>query len=164
MTQGTCPRGSLQKEVYMSDILEIRKDNYMITDDPKKVDIDALTALLSTSYWASRRPKAVIEKSISNSLCFSLYKENIQIGFARIVTDYATFAYLCDVIIEENYRGTGIGRWLINTVITHPDISPLRSILIITKDAHELYRKLGFKELKKPEQYMERLNKKGRSK
>ena len=146
----------------MSDIFEIRKDNYMITDDPKKVDIDALAALLSTSYWASRRPRAVIEKSIFNSLCFSLYKGNIQIGFARIVTDYSTFAYLCDVIIEENYRGTGIGSWLINTIITHPDIAPLRSILIITKDAHELYRKLGFKELKKPEQYMERLNKKGR--
>lgn len=147
----------------MSDIFEMRKDNYLITADPERVDIDALKALLSTSYWASRRTRAVIEKSISNSLCFSLYKENIQIGFARIVTDYATFAYLCDVIIEESHRGAGIGTWLLNTIISHHDIAPLRRILLITKDANELYRKLGFKELKKPEQYMERMNKKGKS-
>lgn len=145
----------------MIEVFERRKDNLLITTDPEKINMEAVQALFSTSYWASRRSQAVNEKAISNSLCFSLYKDEIQVGFARIITDYATFVYLCDVIIEVTHRGQGLGTWLISTIISHPDIAPLRRILLVTKDAHGLYEKLGFKPIKKSEQYLERLNKKG---
>ena len=144
----------------MRELFEQRKDNLLITTNPEKIDIEAVQSLFAT-YWASRRSQTVNETAISNSLCFSLYKDGIQVGFARIVTDYATFVYLCDVIIEVTHRGQGLGSWLIDTIISHPDIAPLRRILLVTKDAHGLYEKLGFKPIKKSEQYLERLNKKG---
>ena len=136
---------------------EIENKKYLITTNPEKIDMGALATLFSTSYWASRRSSEMITRSIKHSLCFSLYNQETQIGFARVVTDYTTFAYLCDVIIQESYRGLGLGTWLVNTIMVHPDILPLRRMLLVTKDAHELYRKLGFKKIKKPEQYMERI-------
>jgi GNAT superfamily N-acetyltransferase len=134
-----------------------KRDNYLLTTDRKKTDIDSICGMLAKSYWANTRKREVTETALENSLCFNLYCEDKQIGIARMVTDYATFAYLCDVYIEEDYRGNGLGKWLIECILSHPGIKDLKRIDLATRDAHELYRKFGFAELLKPESRMERI-------
>lgn len=138
---------------------ETHKGNeYTITTDPRKIDLDAVCSMLKKSYWASNRKRETIESSINNSECFSLYCGDRQIGFARMVTDYSIFAYLCDVYIEEDYRGRGLGKWLIESILSHPAFKNILCIDLSTRDAHELYRKFGFNELPKPENFMIRIN------
>ncbi len=103
--------------------------------------------LANRSYWAAGIPLAVVKRSIDNALCFGVYHQDGQVGFARVVTDYATFAYLGDVFILESHRGRGVGKRLVKTIMEHPDLQGLRLWLLGTKDAHELYRKYGFKKL-----------------
>ena len=98
--------------------MQIKKDNYIITDNSEAIDIDFVKNILQTTYWAKDRSRATIQKSIENSICFSLFKEKQQIGFARIITDFATFGYLADVIIDENHRNKGLGKWFVETIIT----------------------------------------------
>lgn len=137
---------------------EYRKDNFFISNDPARLDLDAIHAYLSQeSYWAAGIPKDVVARSIKNSLCFGVYESNQQIGFARLVTDSATFAYLADVYILAPYRGRGLAKWLMHCILTHPDLQGLRRINLATLDAHGLYRQFGFTALQKPETYMELL-------
>jgi len=124
--------------------MQIKKDNYMITDNSEAINIDFVTNILQTTYWAKDRSKATIQKSIENSICFSLFKEKQQIGFARIITDFATFGYLADVIIDENYRNKGLGKWFVETIITDERWNNF-FLTLATKDAHKLYEKYGFK-------------------
>jgi GNAT superfamily N-acetyltransferase len=135
-------------------ITNYKKDNFLITTDRAKTDIEAVCAMLSRSYWANTRPREVIEKSIENSLCFNLFDDLKQIGFARVITDYSTLAYICDVFIDENYRGCGLGKWLVECILEYPDFKNIRRTELSTKDAHELYRKYGFTELPHPENVM----------
>lgn len=142
----------------MHQTVSYEKEDFYITTDFKNIDIDAVCLLLSKSYWASSRPRDVIIKSLENSLCFSLFHKDKQIGFIRVITDCATFAYLCDVIIDENYRSNGLGKWFIECMFKHPDLQNLRRWCLITRDAQEFYKKFGFNSLSNPERYMEIFN------
>lgn len=136
--------------------LEFQRDDYVISTDPARLDLDVIHGELSRSYWAAGRPREVVARSLQHSLCFGLYHGEAQVGLARVVTDYATFAWLCDVFIKEDHRGRGLGVWLIETVVAHPDLQGLRRFLLATRDAHELYRKHGFAPLSAPGRWMAR--------
>lgn len=133
-----------------------REDGYLISTDKQRLDIDYIYQWLSEqSYWARGRSRATVEQSIANSLCFGLYHGSKQVGFARVVTDLATFGWLCDVYVDESYRGHALGKWLIQTVVNHPDLAQIRRLMLATRDAHELYRKYGgFEMLGSPERWM----------
>ena len=129
-----------------------------ITTDRSRLDIAYIHRYLSEEcYWSIGRSRAVVEKSIANSLCFGVYDGERQMGFARVVTDYATFAWLCDVFVDAAYRGQGIGKWLVETVVAHPELQGMRNFVLATRDAHELYRQHGgFEALPAPERWMAR--------
>jgi GNAT superfamily N-acetyltransferase len=130
---------------------------YSISTDRARLDVALIHRYLSTStYWAQGRPLEVVERSLENSLAFGIYEGAAQVGFARVITDYATFAWLADVFVLEAHRGRGLGKWLMEVVVSHPRLQGFRRWLLATKDAHELYRPLGFDELKRPERFMER--------
>lgn len=143
-------------------IYEAKKDGFIISTDKNKLDILFLhNYLCNESYWAKNIPLAVVEKSIAGSFCFGLYagqdEKNPmtnQIGFARVVTDHASFAYLADVFILEKFREKGLGKWLMEEIIKNPELQGLRRWMLATKDAHGLYAKFGFLPLDKPERVM----------
>jgi GNAT superfamily N-acetyltransferase len=139
----------------MPQIIEVHKDNFTISTDPARLDLDAIADMLTRAYWAKGRPRERTERAISNSLVFGVYEGNKQIGMARVVSDYAIFAYLCDVFIHEDYRTHGIGKWLMQTVMNHPDLQGLRRWTLATRDAHGLYRQFGWDALQSPEKWME---------
>ncbi len=139
----------------MNRHLELRRDGLLISTDPARLDLDAVCGFLSRSYWASARSRERIEASIRNSLVFGAYDGERQVGLARIVTDYATFAWLCDVFIDEGYRGRGVGKWLMEAVVSHPDLQSIKRILLVTADAHGLYEQYGFTPLAQPQKWME---------
>ncbi len=143
----------------MPTIQEYHRGNYTISNDPARLDLAVIHGFLSTgSYWAQNRPMKVVKRSIENSLNFGVYRNDRQVGFARVVTDYATFAWLCDVFVLPEERGAGLGKWLVECVVSHPDIQPLRRLLLATRDAHELYRQYGgFTPLGSPDRWMERI-------
>lgn len=138
--------------------LDRQRDGFTISTDKARLDVDLIHAFLSErAYWALGRSRARVEASIANSLCFGVYTAAQQVGFARVVTDGATFAWVCDVFILEAQRGHGLGKWLVETIIAHPDLQGLRRMLLATRDAHELYRRFGgFTPLRTPERWMER--------
>lgn len=139
----------------MPQIFETRRDNLLISSDPARLDLAAITDMLSRTYWAKGRTDQAIGRAIEHSLAFGVYENERQIGLARIISDYTTFAYVCDVVIHEQYRGQGIGKWLIETVRAHPDLQGLRRWMLATRDAHGLYRQYGFKPLGNVERWME---------
>lgn len=143
----------------MHTIQEYHRDNFIISTDPAWLDISFIHSFLSTgSYWAQNRPLEVVQRSIENSLNFGVYCDGRQVGFARVVTDYATFAWVCDVFIIPEQRRSGLGKWLVECVVNHPDLKPLRRLLLATRDAHELYRKYGgFAPLGNPDRWMEKV-------
>jgi GNAT superfamily N-acetyltransferase len=142
----------------MPQIIEIYKDNFTISTDPSHLDVDAIADMLTRAYWASGRPRERTERALDNSLVFGLYDGDEQIGLARIVSDYAVFAYLCDVFIHEDYRAHGLGKWLMETVMSHPDLQGLRRWVLATHDAHGLYEQYGWTQLENPNNWMEILN------
>jgi N-acetylglutamate synthase-like GNAT family acetyltransferase len=127
---------------------------YKISTDNKKLQINVIHDFLSHSYWAEEIPIDIVQRSIDNSLCFGVYKEDRQVGFARVITDYATFGYLADVFIIEEERGKGLSKWLMECIMSHPELQGIRNICLMTRDAHELYRKFGFKNIPVPENFM----------
>jgi GNAT superfamily N-acetyltransferase len=135
--------------------MEWTRDKFTVTTDRARLDRDVIVGFLTSSYWAQNIPRAIVDKSIDNSLCFGLLEEDRQIGFARVVTDCATLAYLADVFVLHEYRGAGLGKWLIECVMSHPDLQGLRRWVLGTRDAHGLYQKFGFTPLKRPEVFME---------
>jgi len=139
-------------------VIEYQRRDHTISTDNAKLDIDVIYDFLSQqSYWALGRPRALVEKSINNSLCFGVYQEKLMVGFARVVTDFATFAWLCDVFILEKFRGQGLGQWLIESAVNHPELKGLKHFILATKDAHELYRERGgFEALPNPAKWMAR--------
>ena len=139
----------------MPQILEVNRDQFTISTDPARLDIDAICDFLTRAYWANTRPRERTELAIQNSLVFGVYDNNKQIGLARVVTDYSIFAYLCDVFIHEEYRAHGLGKWLIQTVMEHPDLKDVRRWLLVTSDAHGLYKQYGFTSIEEPERWMQ---------
>ena len=131
------------------------KDDFIISTDKTKLDIALIHNYLSKeSYWAKNIPVKVVKKSIKGSCCFGLYKNKEQIGFARVVTDHATFGYIADVFILDEYRGKGLSKWLMETIMKYPNLQGLRRWMLATKDAHGLYAQFGFLPLDKPERIM----------
>ena len=136
-------------------IYEAKKNDFIISTDKTKLDIALIYNYLSKeSYWAKNIPVKVVKKSIKGSCCFGLYKNKEQIGFARVVTDHATFGYIADVFILDEYRGKGLSKWLMETIMKYPNLQGLRRWMLATKDAHGLYAQFGFLPLDKPERIM----------
>ena len=137
--------------------MEWQKDEFTISTDCARLQIDVIQQFLNEdSYWAKSRTLVQTETAIKNSLPFGVYKGENQIGFARVVTDYATFAYLGDVYILEEFRGQGLSKWLMETIVGHPALQGFRRWVLATKDAHTLYEKFGFHALVHPERWMEK--------
>jgi GNAT superfamily N-acetyltransferase len=129
---------------------------YEISTDPARLDLEAVHAYLTRSYWSAGIPREVVERAAANSLCFGLYHPAAgQVGYARVVTDRASFAYLCDVYVLENHRGQGLSKWLMKTIVEHPDLQGLRRFMLATRDAHGLYAQHGFAPLASPDRVME---------
>ena len=124
--------------------MEWKKGSYRLSDDKSELDLYYIVPALQQSYWAAGRTKEVVEESIRNSVCFGLYTDNRQVGFARVVTDKCTFAWICDVIVDEDQRGTGLGKWLMECVEEHPDVKDVAQQLLRTRDAHGLYEQFGY--------------------
>lgn len=137
-------------------IREWLQGEYSISTDVNQLDLNVIHQFLTSSYWAKGLQLEVLQRSIQNSLIFGLYKGKQQIGFARLITDHATFAYVADVFILEPFREQGLGKWLIETIISYPELQGLRRWLLATKDAHELYRRFGFTELNNSDRFMEK--------
>jgi GNAT superfamily N-acetyltransferase len=136
---------------------KIEKDDIEISDDPSKLDVTLIHNYLSKkSYWAQNIPIDVLKRSIENSLCFGVYNTKEQVGFARVITDKATFAYLADVFIIEEYRGRGLSKFLVESIHSHPGLQGLRRWMLATRDAHELYSRFGWTPLPNPEWMMQR--------
>lgn len=136
---------------------EWKRDEYTISTDDALLDLPIIHAFITNqSYWGQGRKIETVRRSLDNSLNFGLYKNDRQIGFARVVTDFATFAWVADVFILEGHRGLGLSKWLMETILAHPELQQFRRWVLATKDAHELYRRFGFRELKRPERWMER--------
>jgi GNAT superfamily N-acetyltransferase len=138
-------------------IKEYRRGDYVISTERSRLDLNVIHDFLTnSSYWAVGRSFETVKRSIEHSLPFGLYKDGRQIGFARVVTDYATFAWVADVFILEEARGQGLGTWLVEVMLQHPELQGFRRWTLATKDAHEIYRRFGFSELRRPERWMER--------
>ncbi|MBB6501816.1 GNAT family N-acetyltransferase [Pedobacter cryoconitis] len=135
--------------------MEIADNGFIFSDDKSKIDVSAVHLFLSTkSYWAKEIPLETVRRSVENSLCFGIYQGTNQIGFARWITDRATFAYLADVYVDEEFRGQGLSKKLMTLMLFHPDLQGLRRYMLATRDAHNLYSQFGFKALENPENIM----------
>lgn len=141
----------------MNSNQEWRRGEFLISTAHEKLDIETIHHFLTTeTYWAGERSLEIVRRSFENSLPFVIYKNDEIVGFARVVSDFATFAWLADVFIRQEYRGLGLSKWLMETIIAHPDLQGLRRFLLATRDAHGLYRQFGFDDLRIPHLWMER--------
>jgi len=152
------------------EVVEQRRGEYVISTNPRRLDLDVIHGFLTNCYWAKGIPRDVVARSIEHSLCFGIYDEGgeklprlakearrgaPQIGFARVISDFATFAYIGDVFVLESYRGRGLGKWMMECIMHHPALQGFRRWILATRDAHGLYSQFGFTQLKSPERYME---------
>ncbi len=135
---------------------EWRRGKCVISTDKSRLDLAVVHGFLKGSYWAEGVPEEVVLRSVENSLVFGVYRGEEQAGFARVVTDYATFAYLADVFILKAHCERGLGKWLVETILSHPELQGMRRWMLATRDAHGLYREYGFTELEEPGIFMER--------
>jgi GNAT superfamily N-acetyltransferase len=138
--------------------MEQQRDGLVLSTDPERMDVDAIHEYLSQeSYWAHDIPLGVVARALANSLCFGVFDGDRQVALARVVTDFATYAYVCDVYVLESHRRRGIGHWMLEAIDSHPDLQGLRRWSLITRDAHSLYEPHGYVPLAKPENYLERV-------
>jgi GNAT superfamily N-acetyltransferase len=133
-------------------------DAIVVSTDPARLDLDVIHGFLKSAYWCEGLPREVIERAIRHSLCFGLYDAGRQVGFARVITDRATYAYLADVFVLESHRGRGLSKRLMQAIVAHPDLQGLRRWSLLTRDAHGLYAQFGFQPLSQPERHMERFD------
>jgi len=131
------------------------RDGYELSDAPGRLDLDVVHGFLTATYWSPGISRELVARAVANSLCFGLYRAGAQVGFARFVTDRATFAYLGDVFVLPEHRGRGLASWMVGTALSHPDLAGLRRLLLATRDQHKLYARLGFAPLARPERFME---------
>ena len=150
-------RRVIKRVIFNYMLPEWERGEFTIRTDVSFLQIDTIHKFLSEeSYWAKERTCEQTQRAIENSLSFGVYKGEKQIGFARVVTDYSTFAYIGDVFILIEFRGQGLSKWLMETIVNYPELQNLRRWILATRDAHELYEKFGFRELKAPERWMEK--------
>jgi GNAT superfamily N-acetyltransferase len=135
---------------------EWHRDGFTISTDPARLDLDVIHGFLSSSYWAPGIPREVVARSIEHSLCFGIHAGSGQVGFARVITDRATFGYLGDVFVLESHRGRGLSKWLMECIHAHPELQDFRRWVLLTRDAHGLYAQHGWKPIASPDRYMER--------
>jgi ribosomal protein S18 acetylase RimI-like enzyme len=136
--------------------IEWSRGGYEVSDDLRRLDLGAVHRFISKeSYWAEGISEALLARAIAHSLCFGLHRGPEQVGFARVVTDRATYGYLCDVYVDRAHRGKGLGKWLVDCVLKHPDLQGLRRIALMTRDAHDLYRPFGFQAMPEATRYLE---------
>ena len=140
--------------------MEWHRDAYTASDDRWRVDREVVHGFLTESYWARGISRDVVERSIRHSLCFGIYHQGLQVGFARVITDHATFAYLADVFVVPAHRGRGLGKWMMECIVSHRDLQALRRFLLGTRDAHGLYAQFGFAPPRNPSIWMEIHNEK----
>jgi GNAT superfamily N-acetyltransferase len=140
----------------MAGVQEHRRGEFSISTDRNRLNLDVVHDFLTNCYWAKGISRELVAKSIEHSLCFGIYdRDGQQVGFARVVSDFSTVAYLGDVFVLESHRGRGLSKWLMECIIQHPALQNLRRWILLTRDAHRLYSKYGFTPLKAPERYME---------
>jgi len=132
-----------------------RRGEFVVTTDPNRLDHDFIHGYLVRSYWSEGIPRDLVERALSNSLCFGVYEGDKQVGFARVITDFATFAYLADVFIIESHRARGLSKFLMECIVQDPQLQGLRRWTLATRDAHGLYERFGFKPLANPDRFME---------
>lgn len=137
-------------------LIEQKKGDYLLSTDFSKLDLKQIHAWIDSSYWGKGIPFDVVQRSAENSLCFSVYRNGKQVAFSRVVTDFATYGYLSDVFVDENERGNGLSKWIVEAILSHPDLQNFRRWTLVTNDAHTLYERFGFKALQYPERYLER--------
>ena len=136
---------------------EWQRGEYIISTDNERLDLAIIHNFISNqSYWGRGRRVKTVQRSLDHSLNFGIFKNDQQVGFARVVTDFATFAWVADLFILEEHRGQGLAKWLMKSILSHPELQGFRRWVLATKDAHELYRKFGFQELRRPERWLER--------
>jgi GNAT superfamily N-acetyltransferase len=138
--------------------MDLSRDGFRVSDDAALLDVEVIHSFLRESYWAAGIPRDVVEKCLRGSLCFGVYEGKAQVGFARCVTDRATYAYLADVFVLPSHRGRGVSKLLMECILAHPDLQELRRWNLVTRDAHGLYAQYGFVPPKNPERYMEKLD------
>ena len=141
-----------------SRMMEWTRGDYVVTTNPSDQDIEVIHGFLAQSYWAKGIPKETVKKSLNGALCFALLYQGRQIGFARVISDFATIAYLGDVFVLAEHQGQGLSKWLMDCIVAHPELQGMRRWLLATSDAHGLYEKYGFTPLKQPSAFMERHN------
>jgi GNAT superfamily N-acetyltransferase len=135
--------------------IEIARGEYVISTDRARIDVTAVHAFLSRSYWSPGIPEETVRRGIAGAICFGIYHGRAQVGFARVITDQATYAYLADVYVLEAHRGRGLAKWLMEVIMSHPALQGLRRFSLSTRDAHALYRQFGFELVANPERQME---------
>ena len=137
-------------------IAEQRRGEFLVSTDPRRLDLGAVHQFLTNCYWAKGIPREVVERSIQHALCFGIYDgSGAQVGFARVVSDFSTVAYLGDVFVLESHRGRGLGKWMMQCILAHPALEGMRRWILVTRDAHGLYKQFGFTALQSAERYME---------
>lgn len=138
------------------EAVEYRRGEFLISTDRERLDLNVVCGFLTNCYWAKGIPREVVERSIEGALCFGIYDgEGAQVGFARVISDFATIAYIGDVFVLETHRGRGLSKWLMECIVQHPALQNLRRWLLTTRDAHGLYSQFGFTPVKAPERFME---------
>jgi GNAT superfamily N-acetyltransferase len=139
-----------------SEMVEYRREEFLISTSRERLSLDLVHGFLTNCYWAKGIPREVVARSIEHALCFGIYDgQGVQVGFARVISDFATIAYLGDVFVLETHRGRGLGKWLMECIVQHPALQNLRRWILTTRDAHELYSQVGFAPVKMPERFME---------
>jgi N-acetylglutamate synthase-like GNAT family acetyltransferase len=156
MTVESARENDVESEMDQPAIVEHRRDGFLISTDCSRLDVDVIHGFLTDCYWAKGIPRYIVERSIKHALCFGIYDaERAQVGFARVISDFATIAYIGDVFVLQSHRGRGLGKWLMECIMAHPDLQGLRRWILTTRDSHGLYAQVGFTPVKWPERFME---------
>jgi GNAT superfamily N-acetyltransferase len=153
MSFGAAAKASLE-----TPIRELRQKEFVISTDRERLDVEMIHGFLTASPWARGISRDKVERALQASFCFGVYDGAQQVGFARVITDFATFAYVCDFFISESHRGRGLAKWLISSILECPEIKCLQRTCIVTAEAHGLYRQMGFMSVQRPDAYLELVN------
>jgi GNAT superfamily N-acetyltransferase len=151
----TQPSAALADERAEHDPVEATRGEYVVSTDKRRIDVKSVHEFLASTYWSPEIPESVLRRAIAGSICFGIYRGREQVGFARVITDAATFAYLSDVFVLEAHRGRGLAAWMMEFIMAHPSLQGLRRFSLSTRDAHALYRQFGFETVANPDQQME---------
>ncbi len=154
MTSGVATKAKLD-----TPVREFRQQGFVISTARERLDVAMVHQFLTQSPWAKGISRETVERAIQTSFCFGIYEGDRQVGFARVITDFATFAYICDFFIVESHRGRGLAKWLISSILDCPEIHGLHRACIVTAEAHGLYRQMGFMGVQRPDAYLELMNK-----